>query len=108
MKAIGIDIGTTTISGVIIDALSREVLLARTIENGSFIKTGHEWERVQDAELIVEKAKGLLDELLAGCDDAASVGLTGQMHGILYVDEKGNCISPLYTWQDGRGNLPGP
>mgnify|MGYP002509771984 CR=1 FL=1 len=108
MKAIGIDIGTTTISGVIIDALSREVLLARTIENGSFIKTGHEWERVQDAELIVEKAKGLLDELLAGCDDAASIGLTGQMHGILYVDEKGKCISPLYTWQDGRGNLPGP
>lgn len=108
MKAIGIDIGTTTISGVIVDAESRAVVLAKTIENGSFIKTEHEWERIQDAELIIKKAKELLDELLAGCDDAASVGLTGQMHGILYVDEKGKCISPLYTWQDGRGNLPGP
>lgn len=108
MKAIGIDIGTTTISGVIVDAESRAVVRAKTIENGSFIKTEHEWERIQDAELIIKKAKELLDELLAGCDDAVSVGLTGQMHGILYVDEKGKCISPLYTWQDGRGNLPEP
>jgi sedoheptulokinase len=28
------------------------------------------------------------------------------MHGILYVDENGTCVSPLYTWQDGRGNQP--
>lgn len=35
-----------------------------------------------------------------------TIGLTGQMHGILYIDEDGNCVSPLYTWQDGRGNLP--
>jgi len=27
------------------------------------------------------------------------------MHGILYVDERGEAVSPLYTWQDGRGNL---
>ena len=108
MKAIGIDIGTTTISGVIVDAESRAVVLAKTIENGSFIKTEHEWERIQDAGLIVEKAKGLLDGLLAESGGACAIGLTGQMHGILYVDEKGKCISPLYTWQDGRGNLPGP
>ena len=27
------------------------------------------------------------------------------MHGILYVDENGNALSPLITWQDERGNL---
>ena len=27
------------------------------------------------------------------------------MHGILYADESGRAISPLYTWQDARGNL---
>ena len=27
------------------------------------------------------------------------------MHGILYVDVDGNAVSPLFTWQDGRGNL---
>ena len=28
------------------------------------------------------------------------------MHGMLYVDACGEAVSPLYTWQDGRGNLP--
>lgn len=52
------------------------------------------------------QAKALLDELLDCSQGIDSIGLTGQMHGILYLDHKGRCISPLYTWQDGRGNLP--
>jgi sedoheptulokinase len=35
------------------------------------------------------------------------IGITGQMHGILYLNANGNAISPLYTWQDGRGELLG-
>ena len=27
------------------------------------------------------------------------------MHGIVYVDKEGNCVSPLYTWQDARGSI---
>lgn len=34
------------------------------------------------------------------------VGITGQMHGIVYTNKNGNAVSPLYTWQDLRGNLP--
>jgi sedoheptulokinase len=33
----------------------------------------------------------------------SAIGITGQMHGILYLDERGNPVSPLYTWQDRRG-----
>lgn len=32
--------------------------------------------------------------------------MTGQMHGILYTDQEGKAVSPLMTWQDGRGNCP--
>ena len=39
-------------------------------------------------------------------EDIAVIGITGQMHGIVYTDCNGMAISPLYTWQDGRGNLP--
>lgn len=27
------------------------------------------------------------------------------MHGIVYIDKEGTCVSPLYTWQDARGSL---
>ena len=45
MKAIGIDIGTTTISGVVVEVDERRhstVIEARTIQNGSFIGTSNE------------------------------------------------------------------
>lgn len=108
MQIIGIDIGTTTISGVVLDhekGKATKLLEAKTIENGCFISNGNEWEKIQDAGEIVRKAGKLLDALLNKYPQVERIGLTGQMHGIVYIDENGICISPLYTWQDGRGSL---
>lgn len=105
MKTIGIDIGTTTISGVVLDAEAGAVAASKTVDNGSFIETSRAWEKIQDVSVITDKASELLDELLAQHPDVSAIGLTGQMHGILYTDSEGNCVSPLYTWQDGRGGL---
>ena len=109
MKTLGLDIGTTTISVVVLDYYKEEgqseVLDALTLESNSFIHTGHDWERIQDTELIWAKAKDAVDQMLAKYKDIASIGVTGQMHGIVYTDAEGQAVSPLYTWQDGRGNL---
>lgn len=106
MKSIGIDIGTTTISTAVVNTAMQELIESKTIQNNSFIRTEHDWERIQDVPCIISQAKALLDEMLDRHPDIDSIGLTGQMHGILYLDSAGHCISPLYTWQDGRGNLP--
>ena len=108
MKAIGIDIGTTTISGVVVEVDERRhstVIEAKTIQNGSFIRTSNEWERIQDAEKIVKKSRQMLDDFLDEYPEVEKIGLTGQMHGIVYIDKEGTCVSPLYTWQDARGSL---
>lgn len=107
MKAAGIDIGTTSISAVVLETERGQVLEAVTVENGSFIATENVWERIQDPAVILEKAKRVLDELLDRFPDIASIGLTGQMHGILYTGREGKSLSPLFTWQDQRGSLPG-
>ena len=106
MKVLGIDIGTTTISLVVLDPEQKKVWESRTISNGTFMETAREWERIQDVNKIVEKTREVLEGLLHAYPEVSSIGLTGQMHGILYVDRDGRCISPLYTWQDGRGNMP--
>lgn len=105
MKLIGIDIGTTTISIVVLDMATAEVVEARTIQNDSFVVTENRWERIQDPERIFHISAGVLDILLGKYPDIASIGLTGQMHGIVYVNAEGRNVSPLYTWQDGRGDL---
>ncbi len=104
MKTLGLDIGTTTISAVVYDS-EAGVLTSRTIKNDSFL-TGQSWERIQDPRVIYEKSLAVVRELLDLYPDVAAIGLSGQMHGILYLDKSGEPVSPLFIWQDGRGDLP--
>ncbi len=105
MKIIGIDIGTTSISIVLISLPEGTLLQAVTLPNDTFLPTAHPWERLQDPAAILTKVLPALDGLLSAYSDVAAIGLTGQMHGIVYLNNAGSPVSPLFTWQDGRGNL---
>ena len=105
---IGIDIGTTTISTVVLDTASGTTAGVYTIDNASDIASGFVWEKIQDAERIAERVLELLNSLLCQYPKVKAIGITGQMHGILYIDADGNAVSPLYTWQDGRAGLGSP
>ena len=104
MKTLGLDIGTTSISAVIFQEKTG-VLEAKTIANGTFLPS-KSWERLQDPAAIWQKAFRVVSELLLRHPDVQAIGVTGQMHGIVYLDTDGEAVSPLYTWQDGRGDLP--
>ena len=54
--------------------------------------------------MIEKTALGAVAELFARHPDVACIGVTGQMHGIVYLDKNGDPVSPLYTWQDARGD----
>ena len=103
MKAIGIDIGTTSVCGVVIDTETGEVLKSRTKNSNAFLKGCAEWEKIQSVDKIMSAAMEIVEDFADR--DTAVIGVTGQMHGIVYVNADGHAISPLYTWQDGRGNL---
>ena len=104
MKALGLDIGTTSISAVVFED-SAGVLAVRTVKNDSFL-AGAPWERIQDPQKIRATAMAVVGELLTAFPDVEAIGVTGQMHGILYLNNQGEPVSPLYIWQDGRGSLP--
>lgn len=102
MKTLGLDIGTTTISAVVVE--EKCVLAAVTLKNDSFLPAAESWERVQDPSHIRTTAMCAVEALLAQHPEVVGIGVTGQMHGILYLDKNGCPVSPLYTWQDGRGD----
>ena len=104
MKAIGIDIGTTSVCGIVIDVERGEVIRNCTQNSDSFIHSSKSFESIQDVDRIVNVAWEILESFIDG--DVAVIGVTGQMHGIVYYDANGNAVSPLYTWQDKRGDLP--
>ena len=100
---IGVDTGTTSIS---IAALNedRRLLTSRTVNHESFIHTDNPSSRIQNPEriktLVLEGVESITSEL----GRPSAIGFTGQMHGILYVNAKGESVSPLYTWQDASGD----
>ena len=98
MYAIGIDIGTTSICGVLIDISDGTVVKSSTVPSEAFLKTDNVWEKIQNTEKIINIAKNIIDDFLN--KETVVIGITGQMHGIVYIDNNGSAISPLYTWQD--------
>lgn len=103
MKAIGIDVGTTTVCGILLDTENGKVLEVRTLQNDSVLP-GKVFEGLQNPERIWQLVQQIYQDFTAK-HEICSIGITGQMHGILYLDANGNVLSPLYTWQDERGNL---
>jgi sedoheptulokinase len=105
MYVAGIDIGTTSICIIVINSEDGRVIRTVSKSNDSAIASLEFWERAQNADRIVE----LVQELMADCHkdwiNVQAIGISCQMHGVLYVNEEGRAVSPLFTWQDGRGDL---
>ena len=104
MKIIGIDIGTTSICAVVTDADSGELIASVSAPNRAFIASDKPHEKIQDPAVIMSTVRELISSL--GTHDAAAIGFSGQMHGILYTDSCGKAVSPLYIWQDERAAQP--
>ena len=103
MYFIGIDIGTSSISSVTYD-YEKKKTESVTIFNDATLLSAAAWEKIQSPERILEIVDKILDDFLSRYVNIKGIGITGQMHGILYTDSEGEAVSPLYTWMDGRGN----
>ncbi|MDF2566697.1 MAG: hypothetical protein K0R90_153 [Oscillospiraceae bacterium] len=103
MITIGIDIGTTTISAVVVENQTNMVLQSLTIPNDSNLSVKQGCQHLQDPNIILDYVCSVIENLTKKYD-VTRIGVTGQMHGILYLNKDGNPVSPLYTWQNSLGN----
>lgn len=106
MKVLGLDIGTTTICAIVVDTQSGNILKTVSMDNDTQLHGAYDFERIQSPERILDKCMAIISELVDTFSPIACIGITGQMHGILYIDKNGNALSPLYFWQDESGNEP--
>jgi xylulokinase len=91
---LGIDIGTTGAKGIALAADGQVVASATESYPLSTPQSG--WSE-QDPELWWTAAQRLLDVLPDG-----PVGLSGQMHGLVVLDEHGDVLRPAILWNDQR------
>src|SRR5690349_21055968 len=96
-RLVGLDVGTTSVKGIAIDPGGSVVHVA---ERGYPLSTPRPGWSEQDPEDWWRAAAEVLDECEA--DRALGIGLSGQMHGLVALDERDRPLRPAILWNDGR------
>jgi xylulokinase len=94
--AIGIDVGTSAVKAVAVSE-DGEVLARREVPYP--LSTPRPGWSEQDPDDWWKATKQVLDGL---ADDVAGIGLSGQMHGLVTLDEAEKPIRPAILWNDQR------
>jgi xylulokinase len=94
---VGLDVGTSSIKGV---AIGADGAVVRAAERPLALSAPRPGWREQDPESWWSAAA----EVLRAChaEDAAGIGLAGQMHGLVALDAHDRPLRPAILWNDGR------
>ena len=96
-RLVGLDVGTSSVKGLAIDEDGAVVGVAERGYPLSMPRPG--WSE-QDPEDWWRGAAEVLEELDAA--SAAGIGLSGQMHGLVALDQSDRPLRPAILWNDGR------
>ena len=100
---LGIDTSTTATKAILVDEAG--VVVAEASSEYPFETPQPLWAE-QEAGLwwtaTIEAIKAVLTKSGATGDDVAAVGLAGQMHGLVLLDESGEPLRPAILWNDQR------
>lgn len=101
MLYIGLDLGTSAVKLLLVDEAGRIQNSATKEYPIEFPKPGWSQQNPQDWMDAVEDG---LHVLLQGFDrqQIAGIGIGGQMHGLVVLDENDQVIRPAILWNDGR------
>ncbi len=106
---LGLDIGTTNVAGVLLDAGKRQAALTALRSHGADVAGLPPDHHEQCPRKILETCFELIRFLASRAErPVTAIALTGQMHGILAVDEELNPLTNLVTWRDRRTEGKGP
>lgn len=104
---LSVDVGTSKLLTAVVDADIGKAVAVREKPNDATLADQPAGTFEQDAHRILHRCEAMSAELLGSmAPDTAgrieAIALTGQMHGLLMVDEACEPLTPLITWRDHR------
>ncbi|HNA88704.1 MAG TPA: xylulokinase [Anaerolineales bacterium] len=100
---LGIDTSTTSSKALLIDSQGEVIAVdssPHTLQTPKPL-----WSEQNPLEwwgAVSASVKSVLEKAGIGGERVAAVGLTGQMHGLVLLDEAGNVLRPAILWNDQR------
>jgi xylulokinase len=96
---VGLDIGTSGVKGLAID---QQGTVLAAVEAGYPLSTPRPGWSEQDPEHWWEATESVLSQLHGTAGAPAGIGLSGQMHGLVALDQHGQVLRPAILWNDQR------
>jgi xylulokinase len=100
---LGIDASTTSSKALLIDEQGNVIAVA---SNPHTLQTPKplwsEQNPLEWWEAVSASIKSVLEKAGVSGERVAAIGLTGQMHGLVLLDESGNVLRPAILWNDQR------
>jgi xylulokinase len=104
MKLIGIDVGTGGTRALLVDAEGK--VCGSTVREHAAFRSAHPGWAEQDPEdwwqAAIQAIRGLLTGTGTAPEEIAAVGLSGQMHGAVLLDDTDRVLRPALIWCDQR------
>ncbi len=100
---LGIDVGTTGSKALLIDVTGQ--VKASAVTDYPMMTPQPLWAEQNPADWWQATATSIRRVLASGVarpEEIAGVGLTGQMHGLVMLDEHGQVLRPCIMWNDQR------
>ncbi|HJR80038.1 MAG TPA: xylulokinase [Anaerolineales bacterium] len=103
MYFLGIDTSTTGSKALLIDERGEVIAVASSPHT---LQTPRPLWSEQDPrewwEAVSASIRSVLEQAGIGGEEISAIGLTGQMHGLVLLDEAGNVLRPAILWNDQR------
>lgn len=100
---LGIDTSTTSSKALLIDQTGAVAAVASSPHT---LQTPHPLWSEQDPhewwDAVAASIRSVLEKAGIGGEGIAAVGLTGQMHGLVLLDQAGTVLRPAILWNDQR------
>lgn len=97
---IGIDLGTSSCKGILVDAKGNIIRQSDAEYGVSYPQNG--WSEQNPADWFAA-SKTILSELSKGLEnEILGLSFGGQMHGLVALNENDDIIRPCILWNDGR------
>jgi xylulokinase len=100
---LGIDIGTTGSKALLIN--EQGMVLADSVIEYPMFTPQPLWAEQNPADwwnATIQSIKNVMAKSGTNPKDIAGIGLTGQMHGLVLLDAKGDVLRPCIMWNDQR------
>lgn len=103
---VGFDFGTTSLSVVVFNIEEIYIEKILNYNTNAYIPFVDDLKKEQSLDIISGFFRKAIDEI-AQIPDVEIIGysFTGQMHGIIGLNERGEAITNLVTWQDRSGDI---